>query len=168
LYVEQQLHSTSEKTDSCRSGLVSLNSRRTDLGLFHLLATRLTQQQPVDDQQCVPFRLILKEHTPSAIAFWRSVLLLSEPRLTFFVFLPRLPCCCHLSLHPSSPTHLTPAIPFPTPSKTSVGTVLNLGPTCTNCTAHAAATQAYLEAKEATDDWAVVKTYVNQTGPFSL
>ncbi|KAK4701719.1 hypothetical protein P7C70_g4504, partial [Phenoliferia sp. Uapishka_3] len=47
--------------------------------------------------------------------------------------------------------------------------VLNVD--CANCTAHAGALAgnsfpqiAYLEAKEATDDWAIVKQYVNSTG----
>lgn len=35
---------------------------------------------------------------------------------------------------------------------------------CDNCQAHAGAVQAYLEAKEATGDWQVVKDVVNQTG----
>ncbi|GAA6021384.1 hypothetical protein JCM10207_002030 [Rhodosporidiobolus poonsookiae] len=49
-------------------------------------------------------------------------------------------------------------------SSTNIGTLLNLGENCANCTAHAAATQAYLEAKEATNDWELVKYYVNTTG----
>ncbi|GAA5821125.1 hypothetical protein JCM11251_001975 [Rhodosporidiobolus azoricus] len=49
-------------------------------------------------------------------------------------------------------------------STVNIGTLLNLGPDCANCTAHAAATQAYLEAREATNDWELVKYYVNTTG----
>ncbi|GAA5904620.1 hypothetical protein JCM6882_004923 [Rhodosporidiobolus microsporus] len=49
-------------------------------------------------------------------------------------------------------------------STTNIGTLLNLGENCANCTAHAAATQAYLEAREATNDWELVKYYVNTTG----
>ncbi|GAA5992178.1 hypothetical protein JCM11641_007788 [Rhodosporidiobolus odoratus] len=49
-------------------------------------------------------------------------------------------------------------------STVNIGTLLNLGEGCANCTAHAAATQAYLEAKEATNDWELVKYYVNTTG----
>ncbi|BGP20066.1 hypothetical protein JCM10213_003550 [Rhodosporidiobolus nylandii] len=49
-------------------------------------------------------------------------------------------------------------------STVNVGTLLNLGPDCANCTAHAGATQAYLEAKEITNDWELVKYYVNTTG----
>ncbi|BGP51655.1 hypothetical protein JCM10450v2_007605 [Rhodotorula kratochvilovae] len=49
-------------------------------------------------------------------------------------------------------------------STVNIGTLLNLGDTCANCTAHAAATQAYLEAREATNDWELVKYYVNTTG----
>ncbi|KAK4046911.1 hypothetical protein OIO90_006393 [Microbotryomycetes sp. JL221] len=45
-----------------------------------------------------------------------------------------------------------------------IGEVLNLGPECSNCTAHAGALAAYLEAKEATNDWAVEKQYVETTG----
>ncbi|GAA5880062.1 hypothetical protein JCM8547_001488 [Rhodosporidiobolus lusitaniae] len=48
-------------------------------------------------------------------------------------------------------------------STTNIGTLLNLGENCANCTAHAAATQAYLEAKEITNDWELVKYYVNTT-----
>ena len=35
---------------------------------------------------------------------------------------------------------------------------------CPNCTAHAGAVQAYLEAKEATNDWAMMQTAVNASG----
>ncbi|KAK4047497.1 hypothetical protein OIV83_005410 [Microbotryomycetes sp. JL201] len=45
-----------------------------------------------------------------------------------------------------------------------IGDVLNLGPECANCTAHAGALAAYLEAKEATNDWAIEKAYVESTG----
>ncbi|KAM0790325.1 hypothetical protein ACM66B_003210 [Microbotryomycetes sp. NB124-2] len=45
-----------------------------------------------------------------------------------------------------------------------IGDILNLGPECVNCTAHAGALAAYLEAKEATDDWAIEKQYVESTG----
>lgn len=34
---------------------------------------------------------------------------------------------------------------------------------CENCTAHSGAYNAYLEARELTDDWAEVKAYVNST-----
>ncbi|KAM0754082.1 alpha/beta-hydrolase [Meredithblackwellia eburnea MCA 4105] len=45
-------------------------------------------------------------------------------------------------------------------------TALNVGGGCANatCKAHAGALQAYLEAKEATNDWEVVKAAVNSTG----
>ena len=46
----------------------------------------------------------------------------------------------------------------------AVGTLLNLGPDCANCTAHAGAVQAYLEVKETTNDFAVEKEMVNSTG----
>ncbi|GAA5877503.1 hypothetical protein JCM3774_005891 [Rhodotorula dairenensis] len=49
-------------------------------------------------------------------------------------------------------------------STTNIGTLLNLGPDCTNCTAHAGAVQAYLEVKEATNDFATEKALVAQTG----
>ncbi|GAA6037590.1 hypothetical protein JCM8097_006129 [Rhodosporidiobolus ruineniae] len=49
-------------------------------------------------------------------------------------------------------------------SSVNIGTLLNLGENCANCTAHAGAVQAYLEAKEATNDWELVKYYVNITG----
>ncbi|GAA5907254.1 uncharacterized protein JCM6883_006195 [Sporobolomyces salmoneus] len=53
-------------------------------------------------------------------------------------------------------------------STADIGTALNLGPRCTEveggCTAHAGALQAYLEVKEATNDWELVKYYVNTTG----
>ncbi|GAA5969063.1 hypothetical protein JCM21900_005772 [Sporobolomyces salmonicolor] len=53
-------------------------------------------------------------------------------------------------------------------STADIGTILNLGPTCTNsttgCTAHAGAVNAYLEAQEATNDWELVKYFVNTTG----
>lgn len=57
---------------------------------------------------------------------------------------------------------------FP-PSRTdasvnTVGTLLNLGQECANCTAHAGATQAYLEVLETTNDFAVEKEWVNLTG----
>lgn len=42
-----------------------------------------------------------------------------------------------------------------------IGATLNLG--CDNCTAHTGAVEAYLEAKEATNDWAIVKQYVEST-----
>jgi hypothetical protein len=42
-------------------------------------------------------------------------------------------------------------------------TALNVG-NCDGCTAHAGALKAYLEAKEATNDWEVVKQYVTSTG----
>lgn len=46
-----------------------------------------------------------------------------------------------------------------------ISTALNLGATCnTTCTAHEGALTAYLEAKEATNDWAIVKEYVESTG----
>ncbi|GAA5930356.1 uncharacterized protein JCM15063_004783 [Sporobolomyces koalae] len=53
-------------------------------------------------------------------------------------------------------------------STADIGTTLNLGPRCTGveggCTAHAGALQAYLEVKEATNNWELVEYYVNQTG----
>ncbi|ORY81234.1 hypothetical protein BCR35DRAFT_304084 [Leucosporidium creatinivorum] len=45
---------------------------------------------------------------------------------------------------------------------TPIGDTLNLG--CANCTAHAGAVTSYLEAKEATNDWAIMKQYVESTG----
>ncbi|TNY23115.1 hypothetical protein DMC30DRAFT_444650 [Rhodotorula diobovata] len=49
-------------------------------------------------------------------------------------------------------------------STVDVGELFYLGDNCLNCTAHAAATQAYIEAKEITNDWELVKYYVNTTG----
>ncbi|GAA5969198.1 hypothetical protein JCM8115_004314 [Rhodotorula mucilaginosa] len=49
-------------------------------------------------------------------------------------------------------------------STTNIGTLLNLGPDCANCTAHAGAVQAYLEVKETTNDFAAEKEMVNSTG----
>jgi len=43
-----------------------------------------------------------------------------------------------------------------------IGNAFSLG--CDNCTAHAGAYAAYLEAKDATNDWQVVKQAVNDTG----
>ncbi|GAA5993213.1 hypothetical protein JCM10908_004509 [Rhodotorula pacifica] len=48
-------------------------------------------------------------------------------------------------------------------STTNIGTLLNLGPDCANCTAHSGALQAYLEVKEQTNDFAVEKQWVEQT-----
>ena len=45
----------------------------------------------------------------------------------------------------------------------AVGEVLNLGPDCANCTAHAGALEAYLEVREATNDFAIEKQYVEST-----
>uniref|UniRef100_A0A0K3CUC5 BY PROTMAP: gi/472585768/gb/EMS23319.1/ protein of lipase, class 3 family [Rhodosporidium toruloides NP11] gi/647400544/emb/CDR46103.1/ RHTO0S12e00474g1_1 [Rhodosporidium toruloides] n=1 Tax=Rhodotorula toruloides TaxID=5286 RepID=A0A0K3CUC5_RHOTO len=49
-------------------------------------------------------------------------------------------------------------------STVNIGTLLNLGPNCTDCTAHSAATAAYLEAREITNDFELEQYYVNQTG----
>ncbi|GAA5903442.1 hypothetical protein JCM8208_001921 [Rhodotorula glutinis] len=49
-------------------------------------------------------------------------------------------------------------------STVDVGQLFYIGDSCQNCTAHAAATQAYIEAKEVTNDWELVKYYVNTTG----
>ncbi|GAA6059899.1 hypothetical protein JCM10212_005282 [Sporobolomyces blumeae] len=53
-------------------------------------------------------------------------------------------------------------------SVADIGTALNLGPRCTEaeggCTAHAGMLQAYLEVKEATNNWELVEYYVNTTG----
>ncbi|GAA5875166.1 hypothetical protein JCM16303_005031 [Sporobolomyces ruberrimus] len=53
-------------------------------------------------------------------------------------------------------------------STADIGTILNLGERCTGveggCTAHAGALQAYLEVKEATNNWELVEYYVNTTG----
>ncbi|POY70305.1 hypothetical protein BMF94_6691 [Rhodotorula taiwanensis] len=49
-------------------------------------------------------------------------------------------------------------------STANIGTLLNLGPNCANCTAHAGATQAYLEVREATNDFITEKEWVNTTG----
>ncbi|GAA5976029.1 hypothetical protein JCM5350_000290 [Sporobolomyces pararoseus] len=53
-------------------------------------------------------------------------------------------------------------------SVVDIGTLLNLGPKCTEveggCTAHAGAVQAYLEVEEATNNWELVEYYVNTTG----
>lgn len=53
---------------------------------------------------------------------------------------------------------------YPSLNPPAVGTLLNLGPDCANCTAHAGAVQAYLEVKETTNDFAAEKEMVNSTG----
>ncbi|BGO95593.1 hypothetical protein NBRC10512_006760 [Rhodotorula toruloides] len=49
-------------------------------------------------------------------------------------------------------------------STVNIGTLLNLGPNCTDCTAHASATAAYLEARQLTNDFELEQYYVNTTG----
>ncbi|BGP35342.1 hypothetical protein JCM10296v2_007178 [Rhodotorula toruloides] len=49
-------------------------------------------------------------------------------------------------------------------STVNIGTLLNLDPNCTDCTAHSAATAAYLEARELTNDFELEQYYVNTTG----
>lgn len=62
-----------------------------------------------------------------------------------------------------SPSFALPSL-APTRTPPTVGELFYLGDNCLNCTAHAAATQAYIEAKEITNDWELVKYYVNTTG----
>ncbi|GJN94292.1 hypothetical protein Rhopal_007366-T1 [Rhodotorula paludigena] len=49
-------------------------------------------------------------------------------------------------------------------STVNVGEALAIGDRCANCTAHAAATAAYLELKTATNDWDLEAAYVQSTG----
>lgn len=62
-----------------------------------------------------------------------------------------------------SPSFALPSLAL-TRTPPTVGELFYLGDNCLNCTAHAAATQAYIEAKEITNDWELVKYYVNTTG----
>jgi hypothetical protein len=48
--------------------------------------------------------------------------------------------------------------------QTSVNIDSTFSLSCPNCKAHAGAVQAYLEAKEATNDWAAIKSAVAASG----